>query len=110
MSRQGVSAARTKRDAARAAFDARLGQIKSDLAARGVGSRMAGTVMGEASDAIEVGLDVAREHKGVIAGTIGALLLWIFRQPLFAVAATLYERIRGEADEEIEDEASDEDE
>lgn len=103
-----IAAARVRRDAAREMFDARLAAIKADLDARGIGSRMAGTVVGEASEAIDVGFDVAREHKGLIAGTIGALLLWIFRQPLFGAAVSLYERIRGETDREIEDEARDE--
>jgi hypothetical protein len=104
----GIVHARARRDAARAVFDTRLAAIKADLDARGLGSRVAGTVVGEASDAIDVGLDVAREHKGLIAGTIGALLLWIFRQPLFGAAVSLYERIRGQDDEDIEDDARDE--
>ncbi|MFT4027094.1 MAG: hypothetical protein QM676_09880 [Novosphingobium sp.] len=109
MSKAGhaIAAARIERDAARETFDARLAAIRADLDARSIGSRMAGTVVGEASDAIEVGLDVAREHKGLIAGTIGALLLWIFRQPLFGAAVALYGRLSGDSAEEIEDEDRD---
>jgi hypothetical protein len=105
---RSIATARVRRDAAREIFDARLAAIKSDLEARGIGSRMAGTVVGEASEAIDVGFDVAREHKGLIAGTIGALLLWVFRQPLFGAAVSLFERIRGETEGEIEDEVRDE--
>jgi hypothetical protein len=105
-----LAAQRASRDAAREAFAVTVARIKADVAARGVGSRIAGTVVGEASDAIDVGLDAAREHKGVVAGTIGALLLWTFRQPLFTAAVSLYERVRGGDDEDIEDDTRDEDE
>ncbi len=100
---------RANRDAARAVFTERLARIKADLEARGVGSRVAGSVVEGTSDALDAGLDVARERKGLIAGTIGALLLWIFRQPLFDAAASLFTHNRGEdADEETEDDTRDE--
>lgn len=95
---------RNRRDA-RLVFTERLTRIKADLDARGVGSRVAGTVMEGTSDAIDAGLDVAKERKAVVAGAIGALLLWIFRQPLFDAAVALVARVRGEKDHETEDDS-----
>lgn len=100
---------RANREAALAVFSDRLERIKADLAARGVGARVADSFKEGTSDALDAGLDVAKERKGVIAGTIGALLLWIFRGPLFAAGTALVARIRGENDEYIEDEASEQD-
>lgn len=101
---------RASRQAALAMFNERLVRIKADLAARGVGGRVADSLKEGTSDALDAGLDVAKERKGVIAGTLGALLLWIFRAPLFAAGAALLERVRGgKHDETIEDEASDQD-
>jgi hypothetical protein len=41
----------------------------------------------EAVGAIEQGLDVAKESKGIIAVTAGALALWFFRAPLLGLFA-----------------------
>lgn len=81
---------RTTRNAARATFDARLAQVKADLEARGVGGRIADKASGEVKAALSEGLAVAKESKGVIAGTIGALLLWFFRGPALAAFEDLF--------------------
>jgi hypothetical protein len=98
---------RANREVAHAAFSDRLEGIKADLAARSVGARMADSVKEGTSDALDAGLDVAKERKGLIAGTLGALLLWLFREPLLTIAAGLVGRIRGEDDDDIEDETRD---
>lgn len=102
-----LAADRANRDAARRVFSKRLERIKADIEARGIGSRVAGTMVEEVSGAVDMGLDVARERKGLIAGTIGALLLWVFRQPLIAGAASLFEHFTGEQGAEDEDESDD---
>ena len=108
-----LAADRANRDAARALFAERLAWIKADLAARGVGARVADTVKDSTSDAIGAGLDVAKERKGLVAGTLGALVLWLCREPLFDGAAALLARLRGDGDDdmgsETEDETSDQD-
>jgi hypothetical protein len=101
---------RANRELAMAVFTERLDRIKADIAARGVGSRVADTLKEGTSDALDAGLDVAKERKGLIAGTFGALLLWIFREPLFTAAAALVARIHGGDDEETKDEFSDQNE
>ena len=84
-----VEAARLARDAARAAFDARLAHVRGDLEARGLGGRIADKVGEDARDALDQALDVARESKGVIAGTVTALALWFLRHPIIAWAEEL---------------------
>jgi hypothetical protein len=74
------------RQAARGLFDTRLAQVKQDLASRSVPARAKAKVQDEAIKAVDLGLDVAKESKGVIAATLGALALWFFRKPLIEAA------------------------
>ena len=64
---------RANRSAARGLFDARLAQVKADLAARSVPARIKAKATDEAAKGIEQGLAVAKESKGIIAGTTAAL-------------------------------------
>lgn len=77
-----LAADRANRQAARAVFDTRLAQVKADLEARSVGGRIADKALDETRTALDEAAAIARESKGVIAATIGALLLWAFRGPL----------------------------
>jgi hypothetical protein len=77
---------RRNRNAARGLFDTRLGLVRADLAARPVPERIKAKAVDEAAKAIDKGLDIAGQSKGVIAATIGALALWAFRKPLIAAA------------------------
>lgn len=80
---------RVARAGARARLDARLAQIRNDLAARSIGGRITDKAKADAMAALEEGTAVARESKGVIAGTVAALLLWTFRAPLLAAFSRL---------------------
>lgn len=80
---------RALRNEARAQFDANLAQVKGDLEARSIGGRVADKASKEARAALLQGLDVAKESKGVIAGTLAALLLWFFRAPIIAAIQDL---------------------
>jgi len=73
---------RSARNAARARFDARLTQVRADLAARGVGGRIADKASGDIKQALGDAANVARESKGIIAGAAAALALWFLRGPL----------------------------
>jgi hypothetical protein len=75
---------RGNRKAARGLFDSRLAQVKADLAARSVPGRIKAKATDEAAKAIEQGVTIAKESKGIIAGTVTALALWFFREPLLA--------------------------
>lgn len=81
---------RALRKSARGLFDSRVAQVRADLAARSVPGRIKAKATDEAARAIEQGVAVAKESKGIIAGTIAALLLWIFRVPLLAQAKRLF--------------------
>lgn len=80
---------RNLRGTARGLFDTRLAQVKADLAARSVGGRIKAKAKDEAFKAFDTGIDVAKESKGVIAATTGAILVWVFRAPLLRAVREL---------------------
>ena len=92
-----LALAKADRNAAYDAFQIRLAQVQEDLAARGVGGRIAD----RAGEAMSEAADVAVEHKAVIAGTLAALAVWFLRRPLIAWLAGLWpdddERTRDDA-------------
>jgi hypothetical protein len=90
---------RANRNAARQLVDGGVAQVKSDLAARGVGGRVKDKLTGEVEDAVATGIDVARQNKPVIAGTIGLLLVWLLRGQLGRLA----KRAFGAGSDEIQD-------
>lgn len=82
---QALEQAKAARNAAHETFQAQLLQVQEDLEARGIGGRIAdraGEVAAEAAD-------VANEHKGVVAGTVTAILLWLFRDPIIKLIGRL---------------------
>ncbi|MBP6362271.1 MAG: hypothetical protein KA329_01965 [Novosphingobium sp.] len=81
---------RSLRGTARGLFDTRVAQVKADLAARSIGGRVKAKAQSEAFKALDTGIDVAKESKGIIAATAGALLVWVFRAPLFNFAKELF--------------------
>ncbi len=76
--------AREARDAAKTAFDAQLSRLRGDPSAQSAGAHIAGRLGDDARATFEQALDVASESKGVIAGTIAALALWLLRHPIVA--------------------------
>ena len=80
---------RATRNAARQVFDCNVAQVKADLSARSIPGRVADKAASEARGAFETGLDVARESKGIIAGTLALLALWFLRNPLMAALGRL---------------------
>ncbi|MFM5948679.1 MAG: hypothetical protein ACKOPM_05520 [Novosphingobium sp.] len=77
-----LSADRSTRQAARGLFDTRLARVKADLAARPVPQRIKAKAQDEVFRAADLAIDVAKESKGIIAASAGAIALWIFREPL----------------------------
>lgn len=73
---------RVARDEAKAELDSRLAQVREDLHARGIAGRVADRIVADATDMALEAADVAQAHKGIIAGTIAALILWFFRHPI----------------------------
>jgi len=76
--------ARAIRNAARARFESHLAQVRSDLDARGLGGRIADKIGADAAAVIEEGVEIADQHRGIVAGTIAALALWFLRNPIIA--------------------------
>ena len=79
-----LEADKAVRNEARRAFDSRFAQVRQDLDARGVGGRITDKLGEDARDMLSEAKDIAAESKGVIAGTIAALALWFFREPIIA--------------------------
>jgi len=87
---------RAARDAAKSVLDTSVTRIRDDLEARGIGGRIADKVVTDATDAAFEAIDVAESNKLVIAGTLLALVAWLFRKPLTAWIAKL---VGGDPDE-----------
>lgn len=101
-----LSQARVARDAAKTAFNTRLEQVKADLAVRSIGGRVADKLGEEAVDVLDYTVDVARDSKGIIAGTLVAIVLWLFRNPIIAWAEGLFTDETGEEEESDNDDRS----
>lgn len=80
---------RTARNTARSALDARLATLRGEISERGVTGRIADAAKDEAAAVLAQGLDIARESRGIIAGTAAALALWFLRNPIIAWAEAL---------------------
>lgn len=59
-----------------------LAALREDLERRGLGARLADRVGEEARDVWDQTLDVAAAHRGVVAGTVLALVAWLLRVPI----------------------------
>lgn len=83
-----------QRNQAKQRFMGDIDQVRADVAARGVGGRISDKAVATGADVIEEAVEIANANRGVIAGTIAALGLWLFRNPLIAFAGQLADRIR----------------
>lgn len=79
-----VLSLRAARNDARARFDAGVDQVKHDMEARGVAARIAGKIQSDAKAAGAYALDVIGDNKGIVGGTVAALGIWFFREPISA--------------------------
>ena len=95
-------AARAARESAREAFETRRAAIRDDLEARGIGGRLADRIGSQAADFLDQGIDIADQHRGIVAGTIAALAVWFLRNPIIAALDAMF-------GSEDEDHASEED-
>lgn len=84
-----LSEDRQTRASAKALFEHRLAQVKSDLGARGIGGWIKHGAASKGKAALAEGLGIARENKGVIAASGTALALWFLRNPLIALVRRL---------------------
>lgn len=75
---------RASRDAAREVFDERLAQLRADLDAKSIGGRIVERIGEDARIVLDEAIDVAENNRGVVIGTIAALMVWFFRKPILA--------------------------
>ena len=73
---------RALRNAARALFEADLANIKASLTGRSISSRIVDRIGEGAAEVLDEAIEVADNHKGVIATLIAAIVLWFARQPI----------------------------
>lgn len=82
---------RAVRDAAHQLFRSRIENLRDDLRERGIGRRVVAGVAREAREALDETLEIAGENKGVVAGTVIALILWLFRNPIVSMVQGLFD-------------------
>lgn len=73
------------RDAARELVSCKIARIKSALSERSIPARAMDRAAEGALDVLEQAAEAASRHKGVIAGMVSVLALWLARHPLFAL-------------------------
>ena len=81
---------RTLRDQAWAVVRSDIDALQADLTATGIGERIKDRAAEEAEAAWDSARDVASEHKGVVAGTILALVAWLLRGPIGDALSALF--------------------
>lgn len=79
---QALIDARALRDAARGVVATDLAVLRSEWTRRPLTRRLRDRAVNHAADAIEAGIDLARDQKWVIAATLAALGGWLFRNRL----------------------------
>ncbi|QVM82501.1 hypothetical protein [Novosphingobium decolorationis] len=88
-SAQEVMAQREVRNAAKDAFDARYGAIRADMEERGIAGRILDETVEAARGAFDEAVAVVEDNPAIVGGTLAALALWIFRNPLISWVETL---------------------
>ena len=81
---------RALRDCAWAVVRADIDALQADLSAAGIGERIKDRAAEEAQDAWDNAREVASDHKGVVAGTILALVAWLLRGPIGNAHSALF--------------------
>lgn len=80
------------RDAAKAVLDADLAHLNDSLAAQGIAGRVRAQLTGKvrrrisagARDVLDQAKGAAEDNRGVLAVLVGALVLWLAREPLLS--------------------------
>lgn len=83
---------RALRDEAWAVVHSDLDALQGDLTAQGIGERIKDRAADEAQQAWDQARDIASDHKGVLAGTLLALVAWLLRGPIGDALSALFGR------------------
>ena len=81
---------RTLRDEAWAVVRSDIDALQADLTATGIGERIKDRAAEEAEAAWDYAREVASEHKGVVVGTLLALVAWLLRGPIGDALSALF--------------------
>jgi len=73
---------RAMRDAAHAVLMADLEHAKASFSGKGVTDRITDRISEGAADVFETAKSHADDNRGIIAALIGAIILWLGREPL----------------------------
>jgi hypothetical protein len=73
---------RLMRDAARALVDADIANLRADIAARSIPTRIMDRIGEGAADVLDEAVAVADDNKGAIATLVAAIALWFARHPI----------------------------
>jgi hypothetical protein len=84
-----LAALREARNAARADLLARYAKVKPLTKPKALGERLSADVKVHSRNALHQAMEIAADNRGVLAGTLTALMLWAARKKLFAGAADL---------------------
>lgn len=93
-SASGFEADRADRLAARRQISERYRKLTGAYADKGIGSRLGDVVVGKAKTVADDAVEVARESKGILAGTAGLIGLWFLRKPIASQAKRLWPKIK----------------
>ncbi|AWW74682.1 hypothetical protein CD351_09630 [Erythrobacter sp. KY5] len=89
---------REMRDLARANLMADIEHAKEAFSATGVFGRVGGRIGDGAKDVLEVAKFQAEDKRGILALLIGAILLWLGRQPILEALGLEDELDKGQSD------------
>jgi len=73
------------RDAALALVKADLAHLRGDLTGKSLGARFVDRMSEGAVDVFEDAVEVADDHKGVLATLLAAVVLWFARNPILSL-------------------------
>lgn len=73
---------RELRDSARAVLMADIDHARDSFSAKGVVTRVGSRIGDGAADVFETAKDQAGDNRGIIAALVGAILLWLGREPI----------------------------
>lgn len=93
-----TEAARAERDMARSRMKQRFSSLKGGYAQKGFGARLGDQVSAKVSDVAAGAVEVARDSKGVIAGSAGLLGLWLARRPIAKLGGRLWAKAKARMD------------
>ncbi|BDI61061.1 hypothetical protein [Qipengyuania nanhaisediminis] len=72
------------RDAAKQVLHADIEHLRASLSGGNIARKVFGTVGEGAKDVLEIAREQAEDKTGVLAALVGALIVWLAREPIFA--------------------------